>query len=140
MMRAAAEAAARPGAPKLLAVTVLTSMDAAALRAIGISRTPAQQALVLAQLAQASGISGMVCSAEEVAELRGALAPETLLVVPGIRPIGAALNDQHRIATPARAIADGASILVVGRPVTQAPHPGAAVRAILAEIEAGLKE
>ena len=138
MIRAAAEAAAVPGAPKLLAVTVLTSMDSAQLHGIGVTDSPAQQVLRLAKLAQQAGGTqlGMVCSAEEVALLRAELAPETTLVVPGIRPAGAALGDQRRVATPASAIASGASMLVVGRPITQASDPAAAARAILTEISA----
>ena len=138
MIRAAAEAAAIPGAPQLLAVTVLTSMDSAQLHGIGVTDSPAQQVLRLARLAQQAGGTqlGMVCSAEEVALLRAQLAPETTLVVPGIRPAGAALGDQRRVATPASAIASGASMLVVGRPITQAADPAAAARAILTEISA----
>jgi orotidine-5'-phosphate decarboxylase len=134
MLAAAAAAAAAPGAPKLLAVTVLTSMDADELKAVGISESPAQQVLRLAKLAQASGIDGMVCSAAETEMLRSQLGPQTMLVVPGIRPAGAAIGDQKRIATPASAIAQGASMLVVGRPITQVPDPAAAARAILEEI------
>jgi orotidine-5'-phosphate decarboxylase len=136
MMSAAASAASAPNAPKLLAVTVLTSMDAAQLAGIGITDTPAQQVMRLAKLAQTSGINGMVCSPEEVAALRAALGPEALLVVPGIRPTGADAADQKRIATPAAAIADGASMLVVGRPITRAANPAAAAKAILEEISA----
>ncbi len=135
MMSAAAEAACAPGSPRLLAVTVLTSMDATQLAGIGITASPADQVLRLARLAQASGIDGMVCSPEEVALLRNETGPDTLLVVPGIRPTGSAIGDQKRIATPARAIADGASLLVVGRPITRALDPVAAARAILHEIE-----
>jgi orotidine-5'-phosphate decarboxylase len=134
MLTAAAEAASTPGSPRLLAVTVLTSMDAHELTSVGVTATPAQQVLRLAKLAQAAGIDGMVCSAEEVAALRSEMAPKTILVVPGIRPAGAAVGDQKRIATPAAAISQGASMLVVGRPITQAPDPAAAARAILAEI------
>ena len=135
MMTAAAEAASAPGSPRLLAVTVLTSMDANELTGIGITASPADQVLHLAKLAQASGIDGMVCSPEEVAMLRKQTGPDTLLVIPGIRPAGAAIGDQKRIATPAQAIADGASMLVVGRPITRAADPAAAAQAILAEIE-----
>ena len=138
MMTAAAEAAAAPNAPRLLAVTVLTSMDATQLAGTGITDTPAQQVLRLAKLAEASGITGMVCSPEEVSALRSTLHPETLLVIPGIRPTGAAAQDQKRIATPSIAIAQGASMLVVGRPITQAQDPKAAAEAILAEIAAAL--
>jgi orotidine-5'-phosphate decarboxylase len=135
MMSAAAEAASAPGSPRLLAVTVLTSMDANQLAGIGITASPAEQVLRLARLAQASGIDGMVCSAEEVATLRKETAPNTLLVIPGIRPAGSATEDQKRVATPAQAIAHGASMLVVGRPITLATDPAQAARAILQEIE-----
>jgi orotidine-5'-phosphate decarboxylase len=139
MMSAAAEAASAPGSPRLLAVTVLTSMDANELTGVGITASPADQVLRLAKLAQASGIHGMVCSAEEVAALRKETGPNTLLVIPGIRPAGTASqaafgNDQKRIATPAEAIAHGASMLVVGRPITRATDPAEAARAILREI------
>jgi orotidine-5'-phosphate decarboxylase len=134
MMSAAAEAASAPGSPRLLAVTVLTSMDANELAGIGITTSPAEQVLRLARLAQASGIDGMVCSPEEVAALRRETGPSTLLVVPGIRPSGSAQDDQKRIATPAQAIAAGASMLVVGRPITRATDPAEAARAILKEI------
>jgi orotidine-5'-phosphate decarboxylase len=135
MMSAAAEAASAPGSPRLLAVTVLTSIDANELTGIGIAASPAEQVLRLARLAQASGIDGMVCSAEEVATLRKETGPNTLLVIPGIRPAGSAVEDQRRIATPAQAIAHGASMLVVGRPITRAANPAEAAHAILEEIE-----
>jgi orotidine-5'-phosphate decarboxylase len=135
MMSAAAEAASAPGSPRLLAVTILTSMDAKELAGIGITASPAEQVLRLARLAQASGIDGMVCSAEEVATLRKETGPNTLLVIPGIRPTGSSIEDQRRIATPAEAIALGASMLVVGRPITRAADPAAAAQAILEEIE-----
>jgi orotidine-5'-phosphate decarboxylase len=134
MMTAAADAAKAPGSPRLLAVTVLTSMDAAQLTGTGVTSSPAEQVLRLANLATQSGIDGLVCSAEEVAAVRAATGPNTLLVIPGIRPAGAAIGDQKRIATPAQAIAQGASMLVVGRPITQAADPGAAAEAILDEI------
>jgi orotidine-5'-phosphate decarboxylase len=139
MMSAAAEAASTPGSPRLLAVTVLTSMDANELTGIGITASPAEQVLRLARLAQASGIDGMVCSTEEVATLRKETGPNTLLVIPGIRPAGSASqaafgDDQKRIATPSEAIAHGASMLVVGRPITRAHDPAGAARAILREI------
>ncbi len=135
MMSAAAEAATAPGSPRLLAVTVLTSIDANELAGIGITASPAEQALRLARLAQASGINGMVCSPEEVAILRKETGPDSLLVVPGIRPVGSAVGDQKRVATPTQAIADGASLLVVGRPITRATDPAAAARTVLQEIE-----
>jgi orotidine-5'-phosphate decarboxylase len=134
MMTAAAEAASAPGSPRLLAVTVLTSMDASQLAGIGITASPAEQVFRLARLAQRSGIDGMVCSPEEVAILRRETGPKTLLVIPGIRPAGSAVGDQKRVATPAQAIRDGASLLVVGRPITRAADPAAAAQAILNEI------
>jgi orotidine-5'-phosphate decarboxylase len=140
MMSAAAASASAPGSPRLLAVTVLTSMDANELAGIGITTSPAEQVLRLAKLAQASGIDGMVCSPEEVATLRKETGPNTLLVIPGIRPTGSAMqgafgNDQKRIATPAQAITHGASMLVVGRPITRANDPAEAARVILQQIE-----
>lgn len=134
MLRAAAEAARAPGSPRLIAVTVLTSMDARELVSAGVSSSPAEQALRLARLAKDSGIDGMVCSAEEVSSLRQEIGPEALLVIPGIRPAGANQDDQRRIATPGEAISRGASMLVVGRPITQASNPAEAAREILAEI------
>ncbi len=136
MMRAAVEAASEAEGLKLLAVTVLTSMDAAQLRAVGVGDTPANQVLRLAQLAQAAGINGLVCSAEETAALRSELGPDVLLVTPGIRPAGADVGDQRRIATPGLAIAAGASMLVVGRPITQSADPAKVAAAILEEIAA----
>jgi len=136
MMQAAAEAAQQAGAPRLLAVTVLTSMDGADLNGVGVLATPGDQVMRLARLAQLSGITGMVCSPQEVCSLRAALAPETMLVVPGIRSSGDTVGDQRRVATPASAIRDGASLLVVGRPITQAADPAAAAAAILREIDA----
>ena len=134
MMRGATEAADVPGGPKLLAVTVLTSMDAAELAGVGVTASPGNQVLLLARLAKEAGIDGMVCSAGEVEALRKVMGPETMLVVPGIRPVGSDVGDQRRVATPEAAIARGASMLVVGRPITKAIDPGAAARAILEEI------
>lgn len=134
MMTAAAEAAAAPDAPRLLAVTVLTSMDTHELAAVGITSSPAEQVLRLARLAQQAGINGMVCSAEEVGILRSELGKDTLLVIPGIRPSGSDIGDQKRIASPAIAIERGASMLVVGRPITRAANPAEAAQAILKEI------
>ncbi len=134
MLAAAAEAAAGLAkAPQLLAVTVLTSMDAAQLAAIGISSSPAEQALRLAKIASAAGINGLVCSPEEAAQMRRTL-PDSVLVTPGIRPAGASIVDQKRVATPAAALAAGADYLVIGRPITQAPDPAQAVDAVLEEI------
>jgi orotidine-5'-phosphate decarboxylase len=137
MLGAAAEAAAETGAgPILLAVTVLTSMDDGQLEATGIRASAAVQVEALAKMAYASGVQGFVCSAVEVANLRSQLGSKPLLVIPGIRPEGAATGDQKRVATPGAAIAAGASYLVVGRPITRAPDPGAAARSILAEMQA----
>lgn len=134
MLAAAVDAAASlPSAPKLLAVTVLTSMDQAQLRAVGISSSPAEQVLRLARTGWDAGIRGFVSSAEEVAAMRRSF-PEATLVIPGIRPAGSAVGDQKRVATPAAAIAAGADYLVIGRPITQAADPAAAAAAILAEI------
>jgi len=139
MMRAAAEAASAPGAPRLLAVTVLTSMDANGLSAVGVADSVESQVLRLARLARAAGITGLVCSPLEVAALREAMGPDALLVVPGIRPVAAAgTDDQSRVATAAETIARGASMLVVGRPITQAPDPAKAAEGILAEIRGAL--
>jgi orotidine-5'-phosphate decarboxylase len=134
MLRAAAEAASGPDAPRLLAVTVLTSMDAGQLNGAGVCGPVAEQVLRLAKLAQGAGIDGLVCSAEEVGAVREAMGPGALLVVPGIRPTGAELADQRRVATPAEAIAWGASMLVVGRPITQAADPAKAAAQILSQM------
>jgi orotidine-5'-phosphate decarboxylase len=140
MLRAAAEAAARPNAPTLLAVTVLTSMDAAELQAVGVSEASEAGGLVeaqvlrLAKLARTAGIDGLVCSPNELAALRSAMGAGATLVVPGIRPADAGADDQKRVATAAEAMARGASMLVVGRPITQAKDPAKAAAAILAEI------
>ena len=124
--------------PQLLAVTVLTSMDQAQLTATGVARTPAEQVKLLAAAGLGAGVNGFVCSPEEVASLRALTGPEGVLVVPGIRPSGADAGDQKRIATPASAIRDGASYLVVGRPITQAASPAEAAEAIVQEIAKAL--
>jgi orotidine-5'-phosphate decarboxylase len=139
MMRAAVQAARGPGAPKLLAVTVLTSMDATELRTVGVggaANALHTQVLRLARLARAAGIDGLVCSAEEVEAVRAAMGPEILLVVPGIRPAGSAgrRDDQRRVASATEAIARGASMLVVGRPITESANPARVAAGILAEI------
>src|SRR6185437_1270654 len=134
MMQAAAEAAAGlDSAPQLLAVTVLTSMDSAQLQAVGVSADPADQVLRLAHAGWDSGIRGFVSSAQEVGAMRQAF-PEATLVIPGIRPAGASVGDQKRVATPAAALAAGADYLVIGRPITQAPDPAAAAAVVLDEI------
>ncbi len=139
MLAAAAEAAAQSGAPRLLAVTVLTSMDTAQLAATGVDRPPAAQVQLLARMARAAGVDGMVSSAQEVGSLRIEFGAGTALVVPGIRPAGAGAGDQRRVATPSAAIQAGASQLVVGRPITRAVDPAAAASAILAEIALATK-
>jgi orotidine-5'-phosphate decarboxylase len=120
--------------PELLAVTVLTSMDQAQMNAVGLNLTPAEQVELLAGMGMEAGIHGFVCSPQEVASLRALTGPEGVLVVPGIRPAGAAIGDQKRIATPAEALRQGASYLVVGRPITQASDPAEAAEAILKEM------
>jgi orotidine-5'-phosphate decarboxylase len=134
MLEAAAEAAASlPKPPQILAVTVLTSMDQLQLSAIGIDHSPEAQVLRLASTAAEAGISGLVASPEEVAPLRQRF-PGATLVIPGIRPEGAAVGDQKRVATPAAALRAGASYLVIGRPITQAADPVAAAGSILEEM------
>jgi len=120
--------------PQLLAVTVLTSMDAAQLKASGVGRSPAAQVELLAKMGLEAGIYGFVCSPQEVGAVRALTGAEGVLVIPGIRPAGAAAGDQKRLATPADALGAGASYLVVGRPITQAPEPAEAAEAILQEM------
>ncbi len=120
--------------PQLLAVTVLTSMDQAQVRAAGIERSPAEQVELLARMGMEAGIRGFVCSPEEVANLRTLTGPEGVLVTPGIRPGGAEMGDQRRLATPAEALRRGSSYLVVGRPITQATDPVEAAEAVLREM------
>jgi orotidine-5'-phosphate decarboxylase len=139
MIRAAVQAASHPDSPRLLAVTVLTSMDASDLNATGVADSPEAQVVRLAKLARAAGVAGLVCSPQEVAAIRQAVGENALLVVPGVRPAGTSgSDDQARVATPAQAIASGASMLVVGRPITQAADPAKAAAAILAEIQSAL--
>lgn len=135
MMEAAREAvvqAARP--PKLIAVTVLTSMGQDDLNGIGLTATPAEMVQRLAALAADSGLDGVVCSAQEAALLRSQRGNDFCLVTPGIRPADAAANDQTRIMTPRAALAAGSSYLVIGRPITQTADPLAALQAIAADI------
>ena len=137
----AAATAALAGAsdpPELLAVTVLTSMDGAQLHAVGIAQSPSQQVETLAKMGLENGIRGFVCSPQEVGALRSLTGPAGVLVIPGIRPAGAAIGDQKRIAGPAEALQQGASYLVVGRPITQAPNPAEAAAAILEEMAEAL--
>lgn len=135
MMRAAAEAIA-PLSPRplLIAVTVLTSMDEAALEAVGQKGPPREQVARLAALVKKSGLDGVVCSAHELKTVREVAGPDFLTIVPGIRPAGAALGDQKRVMTPSEARAAGADILVIGRPITGAKDPVAAAKAIAEEL------
>ncbi len=140
MLTAAREAVNRTGAernaapPLLIAVTVLTSLADADLREQGLTDGAALQAVKLARMAATCGLDGVVCSAVEALAMRAALGPAFKLVTPGIRPAGSAPDDQARIITPEAAMANGADYLVVGRPVTQATNPVAALAAINASI------
>jgi orotidine-5'-phosphate decarboxylase len=131
-----AVAAAKPSGLRILAVTVLTSMDAADLAATGVAGSPEAVVLARARLAAQAGCAGVVASPAEAGLLRAALPRPFLIVTPGVRPAGAAAGDQKRVATPTRAIQDGADLVVVGRPIRDAADPGAAARAIVAELEA----
>lgn len=128
--RQAAEASGGGQRPRILAVTVLTSLDAATLAATGVADAPVDQVLRLARLAMAAGADGLVCSPAEVAAIRDALGEALVLVVPGVRPAGSLADDQARIATPEQMAQAGADWIVVGRPITQAADPAAAARAI----------
>ena len=136
--RAAADAAARTGrpAPRVIAVTVLTSMDAAALTATGVARPLAEQVLALARMAQDAGLDGVVASPHETAAIRAACGPDFTIVTPGIRgaSAGQEKNDQARTMGPAEAVKAGASYIVVGRPIIAAADPRAAAEAIVAEL------
>jgi len=143
MMRAAVEAAAAAAResggvrPLCLGVTVLTSLDRAALqRDLGLASSVEAHVLLLAERARAAGLDGCVASPREIRPLRNLLPPSFVIVAPGVRPAGAAAEDQARTATPAAAIAAGADYLVVGRPITGVPDPADAARGILAEIRA----
>jgi orotidine-5'-phosphate decarboxylase len=133
MLLAAKRAA--PPATKVVAVTLLTSLDAADLADLGIDRSPAEQVARFAWVARDAGVDGIVCSGSEVAAARSAW-PDGFFVVPGIRAGGSDVGDQKRVATPDQALADGASVLVIGRPITGAPDPK---RAIM-DIAAGLSQ
>ena len=135
MMEAARDAAAEStSSPWVLAVTVLTSLDASDLADVGVNRAPGEQVLRLATLAQTAGLDGVVCSAREISMLRAECGPDFKLVVPGIRPQGSASDDQKRTMTPVEAAQRGADVLVIGRPITAAPDPAAAAQAIIAEL------
>jgi orotidine-5'-phosphate decarboxylase len=119
--------------PKLLGVTVLTSLDRADLEATGVNADPSDQVLRLAALARESGLDGVICSPLEIAALRKQCGPDFVLMVPGIRPAGSAANDQKRVMTPRQAVQLGATNLVVSRPIYQAPDPRVAAEAIARE-------
>lgn len=127
-----AKAAAHPDT-KVVAVTMLTSLDTGDLAATGVSGSAHDQVLRLAALAERSGVDGIVCSGAEVAEAHKAW-PKGFFVVPGVRPAGADVADQKRVVTPRAALDAGASILVIGRPITQADDPDGAARAIAATL------
>lgn len=140
MMQAAAEAARTESEkcgvarPKLLGVTVLTSLDVADLEAVGQGMEVAGQVERLARLAESSGLDGVVCAPTEIARLRRILKPSTVLMVPGIRPAGSAAGDQKRVMTPKEAMEAGATHLVIGRPITAAADPAAAARDIAGQL------
>ena len=152
MMRAAEQARdeaklSKSAIVKLLAITILTSMDNAALRGVGIAGPPSRRVVQLARLSRKAGMDGVVASPQEVRAIRRACGNDFLIVVPGIRPgatsgsaggVKGKTDDQARVATPAEAIRAGADYLVIGRPITGAPDPGAAARSILAEISSAL--
>jgi orotidine-5'-phosphate decarboxylase len=137
MIHAAQQAAASAGPdhPLILAVTVLTSLTQNDLHSIGIPATAAEQVLRLGRMAIESGADGLVCSPHEVAMLRQALGPTIKLIVPGIRPAGAATGDQARTMTPSEAVAAGADWIVVGRPITESANPAASAADIAATIQ-----
>lgn len=140
MMQAAAEAAAEEAMrlglvpPRILAVTVLTSLDHAALRAVGQDDHVDAQVLRLAQLTQAAGLPGIVCAGPDIAAVRRGVGQSFVLMVPGIRPAGSAAGDQKRVMAPADALRAGATHLVIGRPITDAPDPARAAADIVAGI------
>jgi orotidine-5'-phosphate decarboxylase len=138
MMEAARKALGdAPDRPRLIAVTLLTSMGAREIEEVGILGDAPEAVRRLARLTQASGLDGVVCSAQEAAMLRAECGKDFCLVTPGIRPASASKDDQQRVMTPAAAVAAGADYLVIGRPVTQASDPVATLAAINSEINSG---
>jgi orotidine-5'-phosphate decarboxylase len=131
-MMAAARAAAGPET-KIVAVTVLTSLDECDLADAGVSASPGEQVIRLAGVAREAGVDGIVCSGAEVAAVKAAW-PEALIVVPGVRPVGSEVADQKRVVSPREALDNGASVLVIGRPITGASDPAHAVREIAATL------
>ena len=137
MVEGAARAVREAGAAtKILAVTLLTSLDQSDLDRLGVACSVADEVLALGRMAVGAGAHGLVCSPREVAALRDALGPDAILVTPGVRPAGGELGDQKRVATPGDAIRAGATHLVVGRPILCAPNPRAAALAIREEMDA----
>jgi orotidine-5'-phosphate decarboxylase len=136
MMQAARDALAEYGdqRPMLIAVTILTSLGAEDLSEVGLQGSPADNVLRLAALTQDCGLDGVVCSPQEAVTLRGRLGANFQLITPGVRPAGAAADDQRRVMTPGQAINSGANYLVIGRPITQAADPIAVLTAINDEI------
>lgn len=138
MMSAARESLARSDRPLLIAVTVLTSLEAADLQEVGLVGTPEENVRRLARLTDDCGLDGVVCSPREVTGLRRTHSPEFCLVTPGVRPAGSARGDQRRVMTPAEAIQAGASYLVIGRPITAAADPVSAADALEEEVRCTL--
>jgi orotidine-5'-phosphate decarboxylase len=135
MMRAAMDAAGTVSPrPKVIGVTVLTSLDEHDLAATGVNATPMDQVTRLAKLAKSSGLDGVVCSPQEIAAVRAACGKDFLIVTPGVRPAGADVGDQRRVMTPAEAMKAGADILVIGRPITGASDPVKAAGDIASEL------
>ncbi|WP_327085887.1 orotidine-5'-phosphate decarboxylase [Nonomuraea sp. NBC_01738] len=131
MIQAAVQAAPDT---QIAAVTVLTSLSEADLERIGLSGPADDAVRRLAALSVAAGATALVCSPHEVASVRGEVGPGVTLITPGVRPVGAATQDQARVATPEQALADGADLLVIGRPITGSPDPGATAAAIAASL------
>jgi len=131
MVRAAVEAAP---SVRIAAVTVLTSLDPATLDAVGLAGPPLDAVRRLAVLSVEAGARALVCSPQEVAAVRAEVGPDVVLITPGVRPAGADVQDQARVATPQQALADGADLLVVGRPITGAADPGAAAAELAAQL------
>jgi orotidine-5'-phosphate decarboxylase len=136
MLRATMEAAASATPrPRVLGVTVLTSMNDADLEAVGQTGPAASQVIRLARLAKSSGLDGVVCSPREIAVVREACGPEFLIATPGVRPVSADLADQRRVMTPAEAVRGGADVVILGRPIMAAADPAVAAKAIVEEIK-----
>ena len=121
--------------PKVIAITILTSINETDWQGLGQSVTIKEQVVRLAKLAKQAGLDGVVASPQEAAAIREACGPDFMIVTPGVRPAGSAINDQSRIATPAAALASGATQLVIGRPIRMAKQPKAAAEAIIKEME-----